>query len=485
MVIFLVSAHAAVDRIDCNMELKGQEAIAYITMYLSSDVPANYFSVEIPFQSARLIRISDSIGEIKDYSIKDNVLSIKTNQTAKRKSEFITIEAIYSNLEKEEFLQARIFEFSLPAAEDTNVTFYAYGPIYGFDTLAAFRGSIKDGWLYLKGKGPLYVRFVSSNTGKRYGRFVVFDNNIFSEEYLKAIFDSVEQYYFFVINFLGVEAEQELFAIVILDDFDYERLVNDYSKGIYIYGGLIAVKKSALDKKSNAVPVIVHELTHFLNSKVFSWNTSKAVWLDEGLAKFVEFLTAKSIGLRTPNLFYGKQTYAEGRYEYTIMPVSDFNELVNYYEKGLDYMAEWNASDPKTRAFGYAFSELFVRDYIRKNGLSSLHLAMHKFVEERENVSDAKIFTSKVLGILGAELAPCKDKNKEAMLNCVKELNEFEPKVQTAQVLKLGPRQEKITHDFDVSVLRANNMKFKIEELHTKFLQYIVKTLEITKRLAE
>lgn len=472
LILLFSSTFAKIPRIDCNLEIKGQEAIASIAINLYSETPINYFSVEMPFQGSRILKIYDSISNIKDYSIRDGKLFVKTNSSAKRTEDVLRIEAVYRGLEKEEFLQARILDFSVAADDNTEVYFNAYGPIYGFDASAGFKGSIKDGKLFLVGSGPLYVRFVYSDTGEKFWRFFVFESGSLSSAHLREVFNKVEDLYFILPNVLGIEPEQDTYAVVVLSDIDYNSRINGYSRGIYLNGGLLVFKESALLDKTAAVPVILHELTHCFNAKALSWNSSKAVWLDEGLAKFVEYLVSRNLGLRTPNLFLGEQSYVEGRYKYTIMPSGDFNELCSYYDRNLTYMYEWNAENPDRRSFGYAFSELFVRDYLLKNGFEKLHYAMRSFLNEKVNVYDSREFTEKVLKKLGTSLEPCKAREKDTMIGCINELNNFLPDIPKANVISTGPQQLQKTADFDISSVRARNIIYKFRELQEKMQQF-------------
>jgi len=487
LLFFLAPFYAQLLQIDCNLELDEGFAKASMVLYLHSEDPANYFSLEMPMhQDFEILNISDSLGPIKDYSINNGVLQIKTNSSAKRKEELIKINGLFSGLDKESFAGATIAEFSLAAEQGTRVNFHASGiALYGFDSSAGFKGTIKNGALSLSGKGPLFARFVYSSSGKRFGRFVVFAEDIEDENNIKDAFERASELYFIVPNILGVEPACTEFPVVVLKDEKYDERINNYSAGTYVTGGLIVLKEGTLKKKIAAVPIILHELTHSFNAKVFAWNSSDTSWLDEGLAKFVEYVASKQLGIRVPNLFYGVQRYSDGRYEYTIEPSSDINALKHYYDSNSTFMAEWNTNYESTRDFGYAFAELFVRWYIAENDFNALHNSMRALAEVKNNVYDSHEFTRIVLEKLNVKMEPCKMQSEAEMLSCINTLNNFNPKIPQASILKLGLESNESMVPFDIWAVRRKNLQYKFEELHAHLIAFLEKLISTTEALSK
>ncbi|MCD6479031.1 MAG: hypothetical protein J7L44_04060 [Candidatus Diapherotrites archaeon] len=483
--LVFASVNAYVEYVDCNLELEDEYAIANIMLYIHSKMPANHFSVTMPFhKESAILSINDSLGTIEDYALSDGILRIKTNSSARRRDEIINIEAKLFGLEKERFGNAIIAEFSLATEEKTRVAFRAYGKrIFGFDTGAAFRGSIRDYELRIAGAGPLIVRFGYSDKGKEYGRFLLFNESTLSDDALARGLERANELYFTVPAVLGIELDSNIFGIAVLKDEKYREKINDYSEGVYITGGLIVVKESAFEK--DAAPVVLHELTHNFNAKIMNWNSSNTSWFDEALAKFVEYIVRKQLGLRTANLFYGTQSYSDAQYSYVIKPASDWRLLKEYYDKNESFMMEWSADAEGTRKFGYAFVELFLREYVKEHGFGALHRALRELAEIKENVSDARRFSEIVLERLGTRLEPCKRETSEEMLECIEALNKFNPKIPKASVLKLGTERKESVIEFNINDIRRKNIEERFNDFGESLLNFLEKLIRSTEVLVK
>jgi hypothetical protein len=475
------SVNAYVEYVDCNLELKEGYAIASIMLYIRSETPANHFLVTMPFyKEGTILSIRDSIGPIEDYTLSDGILTIRTNSSAKRRNEVINIETEISGLEKKRFADAIIAEFSLATEEKTKVAFRAYGKrIFGFDTGASFRGSIKDYELSVAGTGPLMARFVYSDKGREYGRFVLFNGSALSDEKIASTLEKANELYFIVPAVLGIELDSNRFGVAVLRDEEYKEKINDYSEGVYITGGLIVIKEGVFD--NDAVPVVLHELTHNFNAKIMNWNSSDASWFDEALAKFVEYIVNRQLGLRTANLFYGTRSYSDAQYKYVIKPASDWHLLKEYYDKNESFMMEWDADIEGTRKFGYAFVELFLREYVKEHGFDALHKALRELAEIKENVSDARRFSEIVLEKLGTRLEPCKRDTSEEMLACIEALNKFNPEVPKVSVLKLGIETEESVIEFDINEIRRKNIEERFNDFGESLLRFLEKLIHSTR----
>ncbi len=465
-----IAANAQITHIDCNLEIS--ENIVDMVLYLKANKPVNYFVLSMPFyENASLLSLEDSLGKITKYELKNGSLKITTNSSAKRREEIVKMKLELKELAVERFPGIFYAKFSVPAEPNTNVNFYAYGKkIVGFDLSAGFRGSLTNYRLHASGKGPLAICFFYSDKGKRIGKFLVFAENL-SEKQISA-FEKANELYPIVPAVLGIAIDVNIFPVLVLSDDKYEESINDYSEGSYLKGGLIVIKESSFEEQ--AVPTIIHELTHAFNAKILAWNQSKASWLDEGLARFVEYLTKKQLGIKTNNLFYGTKKYASGNYIYVLKPVSDWKELIRYYNEGLNFMAEWSAEEAETREFGYAFSELFIREYVSKNGLEKLHKSLQKLLEVEKNVQEGKEFTKIVLDSFGTKLEPCKRESEKEMLACIKELNNFTPKIAKTEALQIGIVEKESTIKLNVMEIRRRVLEEKIQELKNAFNHFIL-----------
>ncbi|MGC9310566.1 MAG: hypothetical protein ACP5E4_02465, partial [Candidatus Aenigmatarchaeota archaeon] len=97
-------------------------------------------------------------------------------------------------------------------------------------------------------------------------------------------------------------------------------------------------------------------------------------------------------------------------------------DLWRYYYSGRDYMHLWSPQSSYDREFGYAFSELFIREYLKDDG-ARLHEAYRKMLSLNITVTEASEKRALLEGILGAEFSPCDTLNITEMRECTKELN--------------------------------------------------------------
>jgi len=475
-------ANAQINYIDCNLELQDDSVIADITLYLEAENAVNYFVISMPFyENGSVLGLADSLGEIKDYEIEGNILTIRTNSSAKRREDIIKLKVKIDGLAEERFSNIYFVKFSLPAEQKTKVSFRAYGKrILGFDTASGFRGSLKNGELKIFGIGPFITSFFYSKAGKRFGKFILLNRSTLTDEKIGKSLERASELYFIVSAVLGIELDANEFAVLVLSDDEYKEKINEYSEGVYSTGGLIVIKESVFEKKE-APAVVLHELTHEINAKIMAWNNSGTSWFDEGLAKFVEYLTKKRLGLRTNNLFYGVVQYSDAQYTYTLNPSSNWKLLEQYYDKNERFMLEWNADNANIREFGYAFSELFIREYIKENGFGALHRALRELLKINQSVNDPKEFSRAVLEALDAKLEPCRRESEEELLACIKELNRFNPEIPETRVLIIGIEEQEVSKKPDMQALRKKLLEEKLDTFGEMLMQFLEALMRSTK----
>ena len=475
-------ANAQINYIDCNLELRSNSVIADISLYLKAESAVNYFVISMPFyENGTVLSLADSLGEIKDYKIEENVLTIRTNSSAKRREDIIKLKVKIDGLAEERFSNIYFVKFSLPAEQKTKVSFRAYGKrILGFDTASGFRGSLKNGELKISGLGPFITSFFYSEEGRRFGKFILLNKSNLTDEKIGKSLERASELYFIVLAVLGIELDANEFAVLVLSDDEYKEKINEYSEGVYSTGGLIVIKESAFEKKE-APAVVLHELTHEINAKIMAWNNSGTSWFDEGLAKFVEYLTKKQLGLRTNNLFYGVVQYSDAQYTYTLNPASDWKLLKQYYDKNEQFMLEWNADNADIREFGYAFSELFIREYVKEKGFGALHRALRELLKIKQSVNTPKEFSKAVLEALDTKLEPCKRESEKKLLSCIRELNRFNPEIPETKVLIIGVEEQEVSKKPNMQALRKKLLEEKLNVFSEMLMQLLEALMRSTK----
>jgi hypothetical protein len=220
---------------------------------------------------------------------------------------------------------------------------------------------------------------------------------------------------------------------------DYSGSVVGWSSGEYV-GGSFRMRDNLED---NFLPVLAHETVHGLNERELKWDSSSSTWFDEGTAKYVEsmlnlHLQGKD---RTRKLFGGNTTYTESRngdlYRVTSPSAGDPERLWQYYQSDQDFMKNWNPSDfPDERSFGYAYSELVIRNYVaRENG--SLRKLYGK-VRPRNEISSNEEKWNHISQEI--DLTPCKYESRSRFDKCLEEINQYDYSVYRAENVTVSDR---------------------------------------------
>ncbi len=440
LLVLLVLPFASSNYMNYSIQLNNDNADLNLEMSLENATPVNVFngSIVLP-ENTEVLKMSDSKGEIKDFTVQGNILKFSTNYSIAKELEVVKISMKLKNIKNNEFAPLYSSRISMPAMPDSNVFAIIHGTGFiSFETNHGFNGTLTPKKIEIQGIGPASIKFYYSQKGRQWQHYVVFNESSLGEVQLKEKgFNDAELYFNWLPKITGIEPPFEKFPIVILNDNEFEQKVNSYSEGVYRTGGLIIVRASVFEE--NAAPVILHETMHGFNAQAMSWNESKASWFDEGMAKFIEFLARKKLGMHLSNLFNGINEYREGNYVIKMYPANTLQQLMDYYAKKETFIEEWNPAQDKNREFGYSFGELFVRTYVKEKGFNELLKAYKEFLKQEKEIKDAHEFTKTLLSILGAKLEPCNYATEEKVKECLKEINEFNPQIpDTNTIIKLG-----------------------------------------------
>lgn len=419
-----------------SVKMDGDDAILNTTIGLESQREVNYFrlSWQIP-DNSKIISVRDTIGKIDTYEVSDGKISLKTNLGDRRKKETIFLRLRVEGVVDDTYAPLKTAYLSLPGFEgdEALASIKAEGLISGSHS-PGFNASFLGDTMRLKGKGPLNFRVAFSEKGEKYEHFVIFDDYNLS---------MADEFYDYIVGVTGTKPLFERFPVIVLPDPEYEKRLNKWSSGQYRSGGLIFVKKSVMESNKN-VSIVIHEATHGFNQQVLRWDRTSSRWFDEGVAKYMEYLVNRKFGLPQAEIFGERVYFSEDGEEYYLEPRKNPEDLLNYYKEGKDYMYEWSRQE-SVREFGYAFSELFIRNYLRKNGYGALHDVYRSLKAINRKVSDLEEKRDVILDAMDTDLKPCYSKELDEIKSCLKEVHEQNPKV---PVVNLKIEKQNLSFNF-------------------------------------
>lgn len=212
--------------------------------------------------------------------------------------------------------------------------------------------------------------------------------------------------------------------VAVLDTEDYFREFGGSSQGRYS-SGMIKLRDDLGDSE---LPVLAHEVVHAINSDVLSWDRTETVYIDEGMAMYVEYLVNRKISDEPVGEIFGEEiTYQEDRdgqlYRITVPPRGDKEQLWQYYEEDREDMKYWKNEDNQIREFGYRYSQLMIMNYIAKDEgqLSELVTYLDNVDEEVQSPEEKwRILDNKI------DTEPCNYEARERFEECINDINEYE-----------------------------------------------------------
>ena len=383
------------------------------TLELDADEPVNSWNVNYRLpENSRILKIEDSYGEIKAYTSENDRVDFSTNSGDRRTEEFVRINYVIDREPREfgEGLYSWEFSFAGYSGQETSGTIRTEDLIsgrvgYGFDV--SYNQSMK-----FRGEGPVRVtaNFGEGEETDYYSFFGPDLENISTED--------MDQAYEIALGTVKYQQRSKRFPVVVDSDYEGE----EWSAGEYISGRI------ALRPRDDAMPVLVHETVHGLNDRLLAWDNTDSAWFDEGVAKHAENLArVKEDGRsRTSELFGEDVNYRDGGYLYTLSSRGDRDRLWEYYSSDEDYMKAW-APRKGNRNFGYAYSELIIKNHLAKNG---------SLTEIYDNVDPGRIESNEEKWEIYSEyleLRPCDFESRERFDQCLDKINSHEFEVLQAE----------------------------------------------------
>ncbi len=390
-------------------------------------------------EGAKVLSIRDSLGKIEDYQVYDSSISIETNSGPPRHNE--TLEIRMRIDEDAEEVHDGLYKrtLSLPGFRGQET----FGEVYAEDLLSGrlnfgFESGFGNNSMQFRGDGPVNTR-IKFGDGHETRYFSFFGEKV----------DGAEIAYEVPRGTTGLSQSFRRFPVAVMEDDTYNSKVNDWSAGEYVSGAIQIRSPGSGRIDEDFLPVLAHEVVHGLNDRKLNWDLTRSSYFNEGSSKYVEFLVKRKLygggEMDQPpaELFGDEVTYRQEKgsdtYIYTLPPKGDRDELWNYYQGDKEYMKTWSpvTSGADVRSFGYAYSELIVRNYIVEGG--SLRQLYRDLDVDREVESSQEKW-----GIYSRHLdmTPCKYDDRERFEDCLEEVNSYDYPVYSAKPSPSGQELE-------------------------------------------
>ncbi|MFB6144788.1 MAG: hypothetical protein ABEJ98_05755 [Candidatus Nanohaloarchaea archaeon] len=388
---------------------------ATVVLECDTNCPVNSWSLtwRRP-EDAELISVRDSLGKIEEYTVEGRKITVQTNSGRARMNETVRMQFLISNDAEEVYDGLYKRTISLAGLEGERTT----GVVRAEDLLSGktgfgFETGFNASEMRFRGQGPVFLRF-------KFGEGRETDYFSFFGDYPGNATDAYE----IPVGTLGIYQEFRRFPVAVMPGEVYNRTVNSWSAGEYVSGSMAI--RSGLGE--DFLPVLAHEVVHGLNDRRLKWDSTRSSYIDEGIAEHVESLVRKKKGMRTRNVFGDPVTYrklVDGQiYRYSLSSKGDRDALWNYYRNEREFMKTWNAMEaiPANREFGYAYSELIIKNYI-----ANMNGSLRRFYRELEvknEVSDPRVKWGIYSDFL--DMTPCKYESRQRFEQCLESINSYD-----------------------------------------------------------
>ena len=380
-----------------------------------------------PPQDSEVIQIKDSAGEIDDYEYTQGSLNIRPNEDYSKDNETYVLsfdvdreaEEIYGGLYKR--------EFSLPSFDDVKTTgnIQVEGLLSGWTGYGVER-SIDGENLSFRSEGPVNLRAKFGSNGTR-------------TEYYEFFGESPENSsiaYEVAVGTTGRSLQSNRLPVALLPDGLFNKTVSRWSSGEYLSGS--AQMRQGLEDEF--LPVLTHETVHALNSRELSWDSTSSSYFEEGTSRYVESLVRKKLYSEERIDKPRRELFGESvrfdpdpddNYYKTLPSKGNADVLWGYYQNDDDLMKTWNPFESSSdyRSFGYAYSELIIKNYVAREKGSVRQLYEDLNVQEEVSDSEEKweLFSQHL------DMTPCKYDSRERFEACLDTINSYNYTVYSAE----------------------------------------------------
>jgi len=391
-----------------------------------TECPVSRWSLNMTVpREAEVIDVRSSRGDVESYSKIGDQITVKSS-TPPRESEKITINYGLNERAKQvhEGLYTRIL--SLPAFPREKNSGQLKGDIIHSSISSGFDLSTAEDSINFTGAGPSNIYLVLGDGYEtKYYEF-------FGDEPKNTSIS-----YEIPVGVLGFSTGFERLPVAVMPSSKYNETINRWSAGQYTNATLTV--RDNLD--DNLKPILAHETVHALNDHYFEWDT-RGSWFDEGVSKYIEYLTKKGLEgeSRTREVFGEDKSYITNRggsrYKHHLPSKGDKDVLWKYYQDDREFMKHWSP-ESNNREFGYAYSELVIRNYIMRNGsLKELYKNIDTSIE-----SDDKKWN---VVSQHMDLTPCKYDSRDIFEECLERINEYDYPVYRAENVSNEHRSLKV-----------------------------------------
>lgn len=387
----------------------------------SSSCPVNSWSLQWNIPENSVVRnISDSQGEVDSYERTGDVLEILTNTGPPRTSEKIHIDIVDgSNAEEitDNFYRRSISLSGFSGKSNSGEA--SADSLLSSRITRDFRKSYDDNSVVFSGSGAGNIRLNFGNGAeKQYYSFFGTERN-----------GSLA--YRVAVGTTGLRQSYRLIPVAVLDRDEYNDQVFSWSEGEY-GSGVIKLRQGLGE---DFQPVLAEETVHAFNDDALSFDSSSSTWLDEGLAGYVQSMVRRSLegAERSRTLFGDETSYTirenGSRYRITKPSKGDREVLWNYYDENRSFMRHWSPGEvePDVRSFGYAYSELIVKNSVSNN--NSIR-ELYRDIETDEKLESNEEKWSYYSQYL--DLTPCRFEDRERFDRCLDRVNSYDYRVLSA-----------------------------------------------------
>lgn len=413
---FLLLSGLASGSVVHSVDIDGDSAQVTSVLHLTSEEEVNKWEMNLSMPNNTLIHsVKDSHGKV-EYEMNGGKLHFRTNSGPRRSQESVRVNYTVNNVRNHTFKKLSRLEVSLFGlrGETTKAEVEAEN-IISWHTPFQFHSEKKNGTIMFEGRGALPLRFYTSQEGRQSEHYHYFSMN--------GTIRDAEEFFPIIPQITGIHSPQNRFPALFLEGERYDSLVNEWSSGRYKTGGLILMRRNM--SRSRAVSTLIHETVHGFNEEILKWDETDTAYLNEGMAKFAEFLINQKANVPQAEVFGDKAYFLEEGKRYYLEPRSTPQELWDYYVKDENWMKGWNPWRGKAyraRRFGYAYAELMIRDFVRREDLESMREASRSLMNiDRKvgNVDEKKRMVEQRLGTF----RPCYSLERKEFENCLEEVH--------------------------------------------------------------
>ncbi|MFP4116939.1 MAG: hypothetical protein ACLFQ8_01395 [Candidatus Aenigmatarchaeota archaeon] len=405
------SAASVIHRVD----IQGDEITVNSSFVTETDEPTGGTKVTLRQDGdMEIISVESSSGEAS-YTDRNGSLVLETDSTFPRKEHSVKVRWRPKQGIRQSFEGLRRLDFGLFGFEDEETKAVVQSPdILSWHEPLSFRSQYFNKSLRFEGEGYLLISGYMSDEGRTTDTYYYSGNHNLSV---------VEELVPLVEYVTGTLNPHERIPVVFLGDEAYNEEFTEWSKGTYETGGLVVVRDSL--QGTDRISTVLHETVHGFNSRALKWDETKTDYYDEGMAKFVELLVSEAMNSPRAEIFGEEVIFEENGSRYRLPPRSSEEELWSYYREEEDWIKHWSprrGEFSEAREFGYALSELIVRNKVEEEGVESLQDLRRKLSQVERRIEDHE--EKAELMEQWIDLRPCYSENRSEFEACLDNVND-------------------------------------------------------------